>query len=145
MSWSIKITILYLGFVGIILTLVVTCFMHRTELEYKDYYARELNFQEQIDASNNAIMLPQPIDYLVTENGVEIVIPESLQRSDFTGTVYFMRPSDSAQDKKIELEKNKTGRVTISKSELQTGIYKMQLTMSSDGKNYYKEAIINIK
>ena len=46
MSWGIKITILYLGFVALILTLVFTCFGHKSELEYKDYYVRELKFQE---------------------------------------------------------------------------------------------------
>ena len=50
MSWGIRITIMYLGFVGLILTLVFTCFGHKVELESKDYYARELRFQDQINA-----------------------------------------------------------------------------------------------
>jgi hypothetical protein len=57
MSWGIKITLLYLAFVALILTLVFTCFGHKTELEYKDYYARELRFQDQIDAATNAANL----------------------------------------------------------------------------------------
>src|SRR5690349_21386396 len=101
MSWAIKITTLYLGFVAIILTLVFTCFRHKTELEFKDYYARELKFQDQIDARANADQLQVAIGYVVRDRSVEIILPKEILAPGMTGTVEFMRPSDASKDKRI--------------------------------------------
>ncbi len=53
MNFGSKITVLYLSFVGLILTLVFMCFGQKVELVSKDYYAQELKFQDKIDAINN--------------------------------------------------------------------------------------------
>ena len=65
MNWGIRIAILYLGFMALILTLVFTCMNNGSELESRDYYARELKYQAQIDATSNANALEHPLDYVV--------------------------------------------------------------------------------
>ena len=145
MSWSVKITILYLGFVGIIISLVVICFGHKTELVYKDYYARELQFQKQIDADNNATLLETPIQHQVNGKNIHITLPQELMNNDLEGKVHFMRPSDSRLDKEITLKPEPNGLVLIDGSQMADGVYKMQISLTSAGKNYYKEAVIRIK
>lgn len=145
MSWGIKITILYLGFVALILTLVFTCFGHKSELEYKDYYVRELKFQEQIDASSNAVNLETPIDYQIKGPHIMIKIPVELLENQFTGKITLLKPSDSSKDKIVELLPDENGRQIINGAGFAKGAYKMQITFTSHGKNYYKENVITLK
>ena len=142
MSWGIKITILYLGFVGIILTLVFTCLGHKTELEFTDYYARELKFQDQINATANANQLEAPIDYVIRDRSVQIILPKQLMGDTISGTVHFLRPSDASKDKTIKLEPDEDGSQMIDPGFIK-GVYKMRISFVNLGKNYYKEAIIN--
>jgi hypothetical protein len=145
MSWSVKITILYLGFVGIILTLVFTCFAHKTELEYKDYYAREINFQQQIDATNNATLLDSPITHEVKGRSVIITIPQKLLTRDLSGTAFFMRPSNASQDIERVLEADENGICVVENAGFTAGVYKMRLMIRSQGKDYFTESVINFK
>ena len=142
MSWGIRITLLYLGFVAIILTLVITCFGHKSELESKDYYAKELKFQERIDATANCNRLTQPVTYRVMDRSVQIRLPEEILSGHPSGTVFFMRPSDSSKDKTIPLATDTEGLQMIDPGFVK-GVYKMQISVRSGNKNYFKEAVIN--
>lgn len=142
MSWGIKITVLYLGFVAIILTLVLTCLGHKTELEFRDYYAKELKFQDQIDAVANASLLSTPINYEMDGRAVRIIFPKQLMKETVDGTVYFLRPSDASKDRTVRLAPGADGTQMIAAGFIR-GVYKMQISFTSLGKSYYKEAIIN--
>lgn len=145
MSWGIKITMMYLAFVGLILSLVITCFGHKSELEYKDYYARELKFQEQINASENAARLEIPIEHRVKGAYILVKIPKELLGGNFTGDVTFLNPSNSSNDKKLKLNPDAEGQQIIDGSTFAKGPYKMQIAFSSKGKNYYEENTITLK
>lgn len=142
MSWGLRITTLYLGFVALIVTLVVTCFGHKTELESKDYYARELKFQEQIIAEQNANALTEPIGYQVMERSVLVYLPAQILGETISGNVNFLRPSDSSKDKMFPLDPAKGGQQLFSEG-FEKGVYKMRINLKSGNKNYYKEAVIN--
>lgn len=142
MSWSFKILFLYLGFVALILTLVFTCFGHRTELEYKDYYARELTFQNQMVAQENANRLSQPIEHSVHNGVIELHFPAELLPG-VTGTIELLRPSDASKDLKFDIAPDAGGRQTL--NGLHKGVYKMRLTASKNNTDYFKEAVITIR
>ncbi|PBQ33689.1 hypothetical protein CNR22_18525 [Sphingobacteriaceae bacterium] len=142
MSWGIKITIVYLSFVAIILTLVITCFRHKTELEYADYYSKELKFQDQIDATSNADKLSVPIDYIIRERSVQIILPQEVVSKDLKGTIEFLRPSDASKDKTIPLITDENGIQMIDPGFIK-GVYKMHISFVSKGSTYFKEAIVN--
>ncbi len=142
MSWGFRITMLYMGFVAIILTLVVISYRNTSELESKDYYARELKFQEQINATENSNLLKQPINYQVLDRTVQIQLPEEVLSETLTGTVDFIRPSDASKDKAVPLNVDEKG-VQIINQGFEKGVYKMQISLKSAGKSYYKEAVVN--
>lgn len=142
MSWGIRITLLYLGFVAIILTLVITCFGHKSELESKDYYAKELKFQERINATDNCNRLAQPITYRIMDRSVQISLPREIVSEHPGGTVFFMRPSDSSKDKTIPLAPDEDGLQMIDPGFVK-GVYKMQISVRCGNTNYFKEAVIN--
>lgn len=143
MSWGKKILILYLGFVTLILTLVFTCFGNKTELEYTDYYARELRFQDQINARENAAGLAVPIKHQVEGMELSVQIPHSLLTGDMTGQIELMRPSDASKDLNFTIDPDKNGRQLITVSE--KGPYRLRVNLSSAGISYFHEAIVRFR
>ncbi len=145
MNWGTKIAVLYLSFVGLILVLAFTCFGQNVELESKDYYAKELKFQDQLNAENNANALTAAIEYNVLDKAVELVIPAEVLSADLKGNVTFFRPSDASKDRTIDIKTNAEGKQLIKDQSFVKGVYRMKVAFSSKGKNYYKEAVINFQ
>lgn len=143
MNFGSKITVLYLSFVGLILTLVFMCFGQKVELVSKDYYAQELKFQDKINAINNEKSLPNSINHSLNGKTIILSVDSTLLSKDFEGTVNFFRPSDSSKDIKLKLNFNKLEQI-IDGTKLVHGAYKMQLTWVSNNKNYFKEEVIFI-
>jgi hypothetical protein len=144
MSWGIRITVLYMSFVVLILTLVFITTKNKEELESKDYYKQELAYQSKIDAITNANSLSSPINYQVSGKVVSISIPAELQTKDFSGEIYFFRPSDATKDINLKFKVDGSGQVSITDSKLLPGVYKMKITVNSKGKKYIKEEVINM-
>ena len=144
-SWSYRITILYVGFMALILTLVSICMKQTVELESKDYYAQELKYQDRIDATNNANTLAGTIEHEVNGKQIILSIPTEQLSKDFFGEVYFFCPSDGLKDIKVKMQFDASGKQLINNAGLQKGTYKMKLSWKSNGKNFYKEDIISIK
>jgi hypothetical protein len=142
MSWSTKILVLYLGFVALILTLVFTCFGHKTELEYKDYYAREINFQQQLNAQQNAADLPVPITYTLQRGNITLSFPPELL-TGISGAIKLLRPSDASKDVNVTVHPDEAGHQVI--TGLQKGVYKMRVRVEQNGNRYFKEAVLNIR
>lgn len=144
MSWSYRITALYLGFVGIIVTLVTIASRQKIELESKDYYQQELNYQNRLDAIKNNNALEKSIEHKVNEAQIILTIPVAQLTSDFSGEIYFFCPANSANDVNLKMEFNGAGQQSVQKTLLKKGAYKMRLSWSSLKRNYFKEEIITI-
>ena len=144
MSWGKKITILYLSFVALIVTLVVLCFGQKVELESKDYYSQELKFQNKIDAISNEKNLASTFSHEINGNQFILKADSSLFGKGFEGTINFFRPSDSSKDLKIKMNFSNNQQI-IPTDKLIHGVYKMQLTWVSNGVSYFKEDVIFIK
>lgn len=144
MNFGSKIVILYLAFVGLILTLVFMSYGQKVELVSTDYYAQEINFQQKINATNNEkSLIGESITHSINDNSIILKIDSVVLSSDFKGTVTFFRPSDSSKD--VQLKMNfVNNQQTINASALIHGAYKMQLSWESNGKHYFKEEVIFI-
>ena len=145
MNWGTRIAILYLSFVSLIMILAFTCFGEKVELESKDYYAKELAFQGQLDATNNANALGVSIEHVVNDKSVEISFPKEVQSADFKGSAKLFRPSDSSLDRDFELRPDANGKQVLTDAGIIKGVYKLQVSFFSHGKKYYKEDVINFK
>ncbi|MBI3519163.1 MAG: FixH family protein [Bacteroidetes bacterium] len=143
MNFGGKIVILYLSFVALILTLVFNCYSMDVDLVSTDYYAQEINFQQKINATNNEKDLPSSITHVVNDQSIILSIDSALLSKDFQGTVTFFRPSDSKKD--VSLKMNFVNyKQVIDAKELIHGAYKLQLSWTSNKKNYFKEDVIFI-
>lgn len=145
MNWGFRIVILYLSFVVLIVTLVVLCYGQKVELVSKDYYKQELQYQDRINAINNANELEKSIEHSLNGNQVLLSVSPDFIQNGYKGNVNFFRPSDSSKDFNVELKFDLSGRQIIAGDKLEKGLYKMQLSWEAAGKNYFKEQVILIK
>lgn len=144
MNWGLRITILYTGFVALILTLVFTSMHSKEDLVSKDYYLQELRYEERINAIRNNNELKESITYYVQGRNVEVTCPKELLAEGASGEIVFFRPSDASKDVKLAMKFDKEGRQKID-GKLDHGLYKMQLSWQMNKKNYFKEEVIFIQ
>jgi hypothetical protein len=144
MSWGIKITVLYTGFVILISGMVIISSTNKSELVASDYYEQELNYQHRIDAISNEKKLKVSIDYELSDTGILLRFPGTEMARDFKGNLLLFRPSDVSKDLNVILKFNSTGEQLIPRTSLHKGIYKMCLSWKNNSVNYYKETIITI-
>lgn len=142
-SWSYRITFLYLGFVAIIVSLVVISSRNGEELVAKDYYAQEIQYQQRLDAINNEKSLSESIVHSVSEEGITLTLPANFVKVN--GELYLFCPSDSKKDIRFPLDFNAEGKQIIKRSAISKGAYKMKLSWSDGVKEYFREEVIVIK
>jgi hypothetical protein len=144
MSWGIKITILYIGFILLILTLVGMSMRQKVDLVAVDYYEQELKFQEKIDHSLQSNELKEPLTWNVAQEQFVLNFPAQFDGKQIKGEVFFLRPSDKSLDKKIGIPINNSLSKVISTKELEKGVYKIEISWEVLEVKYYNEGIIRI-
>jgi len=115
----------------------------KVELESTDYYAQELKFQDKIDAINNAKALSGGIHHKFLRNKIVLRIDSTIFKNDFLGTVTFFRPSNSEKDVQMKLNFINNEQM-IDTRIMEHGVYKMQISWTSNQKRYFKEEVIFI-
>ena len=139
MSWGIRITILYSGFVVMILFLVFRTMNEKVDLVTPDYYRDELKFQEQIDRQSESAALNEQPGISITEKNLVVKFPGTVAAENISGTIKFYRPSDAAKDFTVNIQADDSGTQFVSPEKFVSGNYQAQLKWSAGGKNYYNE------
>ena len=139
-NWGVKIIIVYSVFVVFMLGMVYMCTRQHFDLVSSDYYAQELKYQQVIDGTNNTKELGQPVTITQTENSIDISLPAS-QNLIENGKAFFYRPSNASKDFTEVFTSN---HFKVDKSKLITGVYKVKITWTQSGKNFFEEQSLYI-
>ncbi|MBP8034135.1 MAG: FixH family protein, partial [Bacteroidia bacterium] len=100
--------------------------------------------QQKINATNNEKSLSgSSITHVINGNSVILKIDSALLSNDFKGTITFFRPSDSSKDFQLKMNFVNNEQI-IETKELIHGAFKLQLSWTSNEKNYFKEEVIFI-
>jgi hypothetical protein len=141
-SWGYKIAALYIGFVLLVLFMVFMAMQQKIELVSPDYYAKELKFQQEIDAMNNAGLLSANLHVELQSNTVIVSFPQEFKGKEIKGEALMFRPSDSSLDISFPIELNEEGKLILQSNKFKTGLYKLIIKWSFDNKNYQTEHTI---
>jgi len=144
MNWGYKILIVYLVFVSGIMLLVFKSSSQKVDLVTTDYYAKELKYQEKIDAMKSVHQLSDTVKYAMNDGRLAIVFPKDFSGKEIDGKVLLYCPSDedkdithnfSVKDLQVSVPVHNAGRLE----------YQLQLSWQADGTSYYfeKKLIIN--
>lgn len=142
-NWGAKVAILYLSFVALIITLVVSSTHQKFDLVSNDYYKQEIEYQHVIDASKNQAALSAPISLLKTDDNITINFPPDFKDANITGTIQFYSPVDASLDRKFDIA-TANNSMAINSKELHKTNYKVKISWLANGKNYYQETELNL-
>jgi hypothetical protein len=141
MDWGKGILLSIIGFVVLIMTMVVISVrMDGIELVTENYYEAEINYQDRIDEESSALRLDRTV---ITYNSLDKNLLLDLP-SGTNGKIQLFRPSDSNLDREFLVNVIDSNRTSVSLLELQPGYWKVQLSWTEGGKNYYEEKKITI-
>jgi len=141
MDWGKGILLSIIGFVILIMTMVVISVrMDGIELVTDNYYEAEINYQDRIDQQSSALRLNRTvITYNSAEKNLLLDLPTGVN-----GKIQLFRPSDSSLDREILVSVLDSNRTSVPLDELKSGYWKVQLSWTEDGKNFYEEKKITI-
>ncbi|MEM9858220.1 MAG: FixH family protein [Bacteroidota bacterium] len=141
MNWGTKITITFIAFVGVIVTMVVISMSQDIHLVAKDYYVQELAYQDQMDriTNSNALNELKPeVNYDAKKKSITLSTPNG---KELNGTIYFFRPSDARLDKKYTIQLV-DGQQVFSSSELDKGLWRVKVNWKDKDKEFYTEKVL---
>lgn len=100
-NWGTAIVLVFIGFISFILFFVIkmnTNSKYQHDLVTEDYYKKELAFQTEINAEQNAKTLKHNILVKKTTNGLHIKFPKDKDYTKISGTISLYRPSNKKLD-----------------------------------------------
>ena len=81
-NWGTGIVLAFIGFISFIMYFIITMNVDKTyehDLVTEDYYAEELDYQNDINKLENSKKLSENISYKKTEEGLVIYFPNNLK------------------------------------------------------------------
>lgn len=141
MDWGKGILLSIIAFVGIIMTMVVISVrMDGIELVRDNYYEAEIKYQEQIDRESSTLLLDR--DVLAFDSQSKAVILDLPKGAK--GNLNLYRPSDVKLDQSVPVEIIESGKKQISIANLKPGYWRVQLTWTENGTEFYQEKKITL-
>jgi hypothetical protein len=102
MNWGKSIMWVFIAFAAGMMFLVYRATQTQFELVEDDYYEQELNFQNQINQTNAAVINHQKLRSWITGNQINIQI-EGVNKPVYGGQVWFYDAQNRKNDRKFEL------------------------------------------
>lgn len=143
MNWGYKILIVYLAFVGGIVVMVVKSSTQKIDLVTIDYYAKELKYQERIDAIKRTEALSSKVKYEVKNGKVVITLPAAFNLKAVNGNVLLYYAADNSKDVKKDFTTNNT-TITMELPNAAKGSYQLQVNWISEGYAFYFEENLSL-
>ncbi len=144
MNWGYKILFVYLFFVAGILLLVFKSSSEKVDLVTKDYYQKELKYEQKIDEAERAQSLSSPLQYEVSNNKVLITFPEEMKGKAITAHTLLYYAADETRDSVYNLHTDSAKLVMIL-PESDKGMYELKMDWKVDTTKYYSEHKVLIK
>ena len=145
MNWGHKLTIVIIVFLVVMLGMVFYASMQTNEMIDDNYYQKELEYQNVIDAKQNLVNVST--NNLVSQTSIEVVITlplgtfENLEK----GNIELLRNDSKGKDIQLAIIPNGSNRRTIPKSTLLKGMYKARINWTNEGKEFYKEESVFVE
>lgn len=141
MDWGKGILLVIIAFVGFILTLVVISVRQDDiHLVTENYYEKEIQYQDQIEREKSAAALDREV--LVFDAQAKTMILDLPVGA--RGNLQLFRPSDARLDQELALDITNEGKTTVPLEKLKSGYWRVQLTWTENGVEFYEEKKISL-
>jgi hypothetical protein len=143
-NWGTGIVLAFIGFISFIMYFIITMNVDKKyehDLVTEDYYAEELDYQNDINKLENSKKLSENISYKKTEEGLVIYFPNNLDPEKITGKVFLYRPSNKQLDFDTAISSSKP-YLLIPDKRLVDGRWNIKIDWQYKGISYlFKESI----
>lgn len=143
MKWTIghTITLAFIVFATFILFMVSKMINTKVDLVEKDYYAKEIKFQNQINKYQNTVQLGDSA--VIIQQTDDKIIIQIHNNPVLSANVFIYYPANEEYDKKLSF--NNTQNIIIDKNNIHKGRAKIKLDWNDTANEYYfeKELLIN--
>ncbi len=141
MDWGKGILLTIIAFVAFIMTLVVISVRQDDiHLVTENYYEKELKYQDQIDRETSAAGLDREVlVFDAVSKSMVLDLPVGAK-----GDLKLFRPSDERLDQELSLDILQEGKTTVPLEKLKAGYWKVQLTWTENGVDFYQEKKISL-
>ena len=137
-NWGTGIVLAFIAFIAFIMYFVVLSFRDPAsnhDLVTEDYYQKELNYQEDLDAAKNLEEAGGGVLLKNTEEGLLVGFPNYMNPEKIDGTVSLYRPSNKQLDFKTPIQLSER-QLLIPKSRLLDGRWDIRIDWTYEGKPY---------
>ncbi len=143
MNWGNKLILVFIGFAGLMATLVYKAVNTRFELVSKEYYQDELRYQDKIDGRANAASIGTVLITGENENLV-LQLPKEMVGLTVKGEAWFYYKTDATKDLRLPLATDTAGRQIVDRKKLPANKYLLKLSWEAANKKYYLEKEIEL-
>lgn len=143
-SWGIKIAATYIIFVTGVIIMVLIFMNQDVHLVTDNYYAKDLEYQEQIDKIDRTGLLKEQLEIVNLQSVIKFVFPSEFSSAIISGRIDFYRPSDQSQDFSVEITTDSLLTQMISTGKMMKGVWKVKVDWSANGNKYYNEKILMV-
>ncbi len=144
-NWGTGIVLAFIAFITFILYFVYrmsTDDRANHDLVTKEYYKKELGYQQEIDASENAARMGAKLNIEKSDEGIHIGFPEKFDPKKIEGTVSLYRPSNKHLDVNFPISLSKT-HLLIPDNRLVDGRWDIIVSWSYEGNAFlHKEKLV---
>lgn len=144
-NWGTGLAIGMVAFISFIMYFVITMLTDKRfehDMVTEEYYKKELVYQQEIDAEENAIALPENISDKRTENGWQLIFPHNMNPEKIKGTVFLYRPSNKQLDFDLPIQLS-SQNLLIPDNRLLDGRWNIRVEWEYQGQKYlYKKSIL---
>ena len=142
--WGYGIAAVYTVFALATLSFVAFTMTQKVELVAKDYYAQEVDYEQQINRVRQTKDLENQVTCNLSADGKFIQLQLPPKTGAVQGTILLYRPSESALDIELKLAPDDDGIQYILTEKLVRGVWRVKVTWSLAGREYYNEFTVKV-
>ena len=142
-NWGHGIFLFYVFFVSTLVVVVIKSRTFDNSLVDENYYARDINYQQEFDRRLNSNKLAVPLRMVTNDGGYVLQFP-TRGAGRVAGTVHLYRPSSSNDDRWLPLAVGEDGAMLLPLKGMNPGHYSAIVEWSSGGVDYYDELDLKI-
>ena len=145
-TWPLGILAFYSTFVILLIGFLIFSTFNTIDLVTEDYYAKELDYQQQINRIKNT----QEYGYKLTlahDKSLDAIIvqfPRNLNYSDIEGRIHLFRASNSNLDKSIPVRLSRSGVQIIPSKSLAYGNWRVKIFWQNKDGKFYSEGSLTL-
>lgn len=114
--------------------------MHsNVELVTDDYYAKELKYQDHIEAVKNSHNLAKQVTVTWHERTAIVEFPRITSAKNYSGEIFFYRPSNKSADFQLPIRIDSSYIQEISLNQNQRGMWKVKIFWQGGNEKFYHE------